>query len=113
MCQHSGLYVFKNGQPGKYIDSLERAAQTQTADLVGVQAGNIDIIKNNLPFVHRQVTRDQVEECGFPRPIGTDDGAQFPFFDGKIDPGYGHESIKGLYKVIHLENHLDGLHLLI
>ena len=59
------------------------------------------------------MTGNHVEKGSFSSTIWADDGAELSFLDLKADPCNGNETIEGFHEVIHLQNHLDGLHLLI
>jgi hypothetical protein len=93
--QYRSLNILKYRQAGEDIGPLKRPPHAQPADLMGGQVGDVYPFKDQFPLIGRKVAGYQVEKSRLPGAVGTDDGTDFPFFDGQAHPIYRYESIEG------------------
>ena len=106
-------HIFQSRQFRKQIHHLEGAGQTTPCKLVARQSCDVLTIQQNMTLCRRKNTCDGVEQGGFSRPIGSDQGQQLSLMNVKRNIAQGRQSIELLADVLDLQNdrHLLIIHL--
>ena len=87
---------------------LKFSADAEAIDLVFGQRGEVGIpAKFDFPRVGFGAAGDEIEERGFPRAVGADDGAELAAVEVKIEIGDGLEAVEGLVHTLDGEDEVS------
>jgi len=77
------LNVFQDRELGENTGNLERADDPPPENVGSGKMGYIFPFEENMPGIRGKHPGNQVEERGFARAVGPDDGLQFLLIEGK------------------------------
>src|SRR5690606_3045442 len=98
-------HVLQHCHVWEHSGNLERADQPLTGYLRGPQGSDIPALIKDGACGRRQKTRQQVEESGLARPVGTDQRVDMALFHLQIDLVHGGETVEHLAETLGLEYH--------
>ena len=88
----------------KKVHHLVRATDPLVADLKGLPAGDILILKENPARIGLELTADHVEKGRLAGPVGTDDCYDLSLPNRQLGVLDGHEPIERFGQTAHLEH---------
>src|SRR5690625_1388559 len=103
MCLRSQKKILQHSILFENIGDLKAAPQPGTNPLIGLKAADILTIEHNAPAVRYDKTGNQVNQGGFARPVGPDQGVYLACLDGKRHMVCGHEPTKTLDQILSIK----------
>src|SRR5690606_23967340 len=82
--EHAAAQVFKHAQLGEDVGNLKAARQPHAVDLVRRLAINALAIEQHFAAGGAKAPADQIEQSGFARAVGADDGDPFARLHGQV-----------------------------
>jgi hypothetical protein len=101
--------VLENGEIGKDVGNLERTTDAQMNGSVDWLTGDVAPLEQNLSAGRFQVAAQQVEQRGFPRAVGTDNGMQRTSANPDTHTIHRYQRTKGFGQAASFENNI-GIH---
>ena len=96
-------HVLEHRHLGEGLELLEGARHAEPADLVGPESGDGMAVQQHLARVRRLKAREQIEERGLARAVGTDDADQLARAHLEGDVVVGHEPAEALRHPAHVQ----------
>src|SRR5208282_2859776 len=96
-------HVLEHGKVAQRFDELERAPDAEMRGLVGRDARDVPALKADRAAVGMEDAADQVEQRGFPGPVGAHDEGDFAFVHTEGHVGGGHQAAKSLRYMLDLQ----------
>ena len=85
------------------LDILKGTGNFSPCDLIRLFALDIFVFKTDGPFIRSIDAVDAVKQCGFPGPIGTNDGKDHSLLDAKANITQGFQAAKGNRNILDTE----------
>jgi hypothetical protein len=79
------LDVFIDREFGEDVHNLKGPADSLSHSLMDGQLGDLFVTKKDLPGIGQKIPREEVDEGCLARPVGTDDGGEYPCFNLEVD----------------------------